>query len=274
MVCTNNNEIDVLSITIGEFPIALKFDNPEFLDDNKEVFVNFISENEDHSINIEVEYVKNFNTFDPPLETPKISIDSLNRTCDMLGNGFEGEFLMDKMEGRVKSGHHVGINSFLRIVFSMILLKEKGFIAHASSLIRDGKGYIFPGKSGAGKTTITRLTPDGTLLTDEVSLVRKVNGKFRAYGTPFWGELAIGGENTSAPLNKIFFPVKDDKNYVKELKTLKALEMILPNVIFYICNEDMERKLFELCYEFVCDVSPNELHFLPEPAFWRHIDAG
>ena len=205
------------------------------------------------------------------LDSPIIT-NSSKYVYQILFNGLEGEFNMDEMVGKLKCSHHVGLNSFLRIIFSLVLLEEDGFIAHASSLIRNGKGYIFPGKSGAGKTTITRLTKDSILLTDEVSLVKKSNDHFRVYGTPFWGDLVVGGENTSIFIDKVLFPIQDENNYLNELKPLQALERLLPNVIFYLENSELEKKLFELCYEFVTSVSQYELHFLQEPTFWRFID--
>ncbi len=59
---------------------------------------------------------------------------------------------------------------------------------------------------GAGKTTISRLAPpDANLLTDEISYLRPAARGYRAYGTPFAGELARPGENLSAPLAALYF---------------------------------------------------------------------
>src|SRR5437773_8348802 len=59
----------------------------------------------------------------------------------------------------------------------------------ALPIFRDGKAYIFTGRSGAGKSTVASLSPEGSVLTDEISLLRREHGMWRAYGTPFWGEL-------------------------------------------------------------------------------------
>ena len=263
------------SINIGEIPIILFFDDSDFLEVNKEIYFNFISEKEDGSINIDVEYIplEKFELkYETDLESPKISFDSSKNIYQIYWNSVEGTFDMGKMKGKIRCTHHVGVNSFIRIVLSIILLKKQGFLVHASSLIRNQKGYIFPGKSGAGKTTITRLTPDSTLLSDEVSLIKKVDGEFRAYGTPFWGELAIGGENTSVSIDNVYFPVQDGKNYVKSIGISPGLEKLLPNVLFYLNDLKLEKELFELCFEFMSFVSLYELHFLPEPDFWRSID--
>jgi hypothetical protein len=89
----------------------------------------------------------------------------------------------------------------LRITHSLLLAMEGGFQLHASSAIRNGHAFLFAGVSGAGKTTMARLAPsDALVLTDEISYIRRIAGGYRAYGTPFAGELARPGANASAPL--------------------------------------------------------------------------
>src|SRR6202035_118650 len=109
--------------------------------------------------------------------------------------------------GHIHQSHSpYAIDCVLRIVHTLILARQGGFLVHAASAIRGGKAFLFSGVSGAGKTTISRLAPpDVTLLTDEVSYVRRDDDGYRACGTPFAGELARVGENCSAPIDCLFF---------------------------------------------------------------------
>ncbi len=87
----------------------------------------------------------------------------------------------------------------LRIVHTLVLARQGGFLLHAASAVRNGKAFVFAGVSGAGKTTLSRLAPaDADVLSDEISYVRKEAGGYYAYGTPFAGEV-LGGENLRAP---------------------------------------------------------------------------
>jgi hypothetical protein len=80
------------------------------------------------------------------------------------------------------------IDSVLRILHSLVLAREGGFLVHAASAVRNGRAFLFSGVSGAGKTTISRLAPpDVRLLTDEISYVRK-----RGLGAGDWGLGAPG----------------------------------------------------------------------------------
>ena len=89
-------------------------------------------------------------------------------------------------EGEVfQSVNPYAIDSVLRIVHTLMLAPQGGFLLHASSAVRKGKAFLFSGVSEAGKTTMARLAPpDVALLTDEASYVRKLDGQYFAYGTP------------------------------------------------------------------------------------------
>lgn len=84
------------------------------------------------------------------------------------------------------------LDSALRIALCFELLRRGGFLCHAAAV----DGWLFPGRSGAGKTTLGRLAPPGRLLSDELVGVRRG----RLYGTPFFGEFRPGDSARSHPL--------------------------------------------------------------------------
>jgi hypothetical protein len=87
---------------------------------------------------------------------------------------FRAEWDAERRRGWVRqSANPYSIDSVLRILHSLVLAREGGFLVHAASAIRNGRAFLFAGGSGAGKTTIARLAPaDVVLLTDEISYVR------------------------------------------------------------------------------------------------------
>jgi hypothetical protein len=117
-----------------------------------------------------------------------------------------------------------------QILLMYILARRQGALLHAAGIDIDGRGYIFPGKSGAGKSTITRqfaAMGDTALLSDDRIVVRKIDGGFKAYGTPWPGEAGIA-LNKSEPLSSIFFINHGSANRIKEITTQEALERLLP----------------------------------------------
>jgi hypothetical protein len=166
------------------------------------------------------------------------------------------------------------IDSFLRVLYSLALLEAQGLVVHAASVIRDGRAYLFCGHSGSGKTTITRLSPDATLLSDELSIVRIVERQVRCYGTPFWGELARAGEDRAALLAGIYYLHHGSRHALGELRPKQALQRLLPNVLFFARDSDLTARVLSLAAELVEAVPCFTLAFRLDPGFWKVIDRG
>ena len=123
---------------------------------------------------------------------------------------FCAEFDARSRRGWVRqSPNPYSLDAVLRIMHSLVLAEEGGFLVHAASGVRNDRAFVFAGVSGAGKTTMSRLAPpDATLLTDEISYIRRSGSSYHAYGTPFAGELARLGTNMKAPLAGALFSRK------------------------------------------------------------------
>jgi hypothetical protein len=188
------------------------------------------------------------------------------------------------------------IDSVLRILHSLILAREGGFLVHAASAIRNGRAFLFAGVSGAGKTTICRLAPpDVVLLTDEISYVREVRSQesgvrtrppdsesrvpspqplvpaFEAFGTPFAGELARIGENVRAPVAVLYLLVKGAGNRIEAVSQAEAARALLQNILFFAHDEELVRLVSESAFDFVSRVPVRRLVFEPDARVWELI---
>jgi hypothetical protein len=171
------------------------------------------------------------------------------------------------------------LDSVLRIVHSLILVERGGFLLHAASAICDGRAYLFSGVSGAGKTTITRLAPPNiTLLTDEISYVRPENVRpapaidaYRAFGTPFAGELAEPGENCSAPIAGVFFLEQGPENRIDEISSADAVRRLMRNILFFAGDADLAEKVLAIACDFVARVPIRRLTFYPDSKVWDEV---
>ena len=164
------------------------------------------------------------------------------------------------------------IDCVLRIVHSLILARQGGFLVHSASAIRGGKAFLFAGVSGAGKTTISRLAPpDVTLLTDEISYLRRDGNRYLACGTPFAGELARVGENQSAPLGALFLLEKGSENRVEPVSAAECLQRLLRNILFFAEDPELVKLVFQSACEFVSLVPIRRLVFVPDQRVWEII---
>jgi hypothetical protein len=92
-----------------------------------------------------------------------------------------------------------------------LLSRGLGVELHGSGVVTaDGRGYLFVGQSGAGKTTLSRLwvkEPGVTVLSDERVIVRRHQGEDAGvwmYGTPWHGDGHIATPGR-VRLSRVFF---------------------------------------------------------------------
>src|SRR5580693_8031234 len=175
--------------------------------------------------------------------------------------------------GRIRqTANPYSIDAVLRIVHTLVLARQGGFLLHSASAIRNGKAFLFAGVSEAGRTTISRLAPpDVTLLTDEISYVRRRNDEFVAYGTPFTGELAKLGENVSAPVSALYLLAKGSENRIDSVTPGEATRSLLANLLFFAEDEELVQATFHSAFEFVNRVLVSRLTFVPDQRVWELI---
>src|SRR5207237_41753 len=109
---------------------------------------------------------------------------------------------------------------------------------------------------GAGKTTLARMAPpDVTVLTDEISYIRKQGTEYLAYGTPFAGELGRPGENASAPLAAWFMLVQGDENRLEPIgDQAEAVRSLMRNVLFFAEESEWTARIFHGICDFAARV--------------------
>ncbi len=188
---------------------------------------------------------------------------------------FEGSALCTHAFASCFTGvrNEYALDSLLRVLLSWKLLSHSGFLLHAATVIRNGKAYIFTGRSGAGKSTVASLSPEGSVLTDEISLLRREEGVWRAYGTPFWGEFRAAGSNTSAPVAGIFRLIQAAENRVTSLRPMELLRVLMPNILFFSAELEANRQLLHIISQAASEISGYGLAFRKNPSFWEDVPA-
>ena len=89
-----------------------------------------------------------------------------------------------------------------------LLGQGRGVEIHGCGVVdADGKGHLFVGQSGAGKSTMARLwepLKGIQILSDDRIVLRQANQKLWMYGTPWHGEAGFSS-TARAPLTRIYF---------------------------------------------------------------------
>ena len=186
---------------------------------------------------------------------------------------FRAEWNPSTGRGRIQQTiNPYSLDCVLRIVHTLLLAQEGGFLLHASSAIRNGRAFLFSGVSGAGKTTMARLAPpDAALLTDEISYVVRQEGRYFAVGTPFYGELARPGENLRAPIEALYLLAKGPENLIEPIEGTDAVRGLLGNLLFFARDPEFVKMVFDTAFDFVKHVPVRRLTFAPTTSVWELI---
>ena len=263
----------VACVEIGGIPIALSTCDDRFLDLLRQRYNGFLSSSPP-------EFELEFDLTD----TVPVSDDDVSVRREDNNEGNKKDWLIERGDfcarwnprtgqGRVRQNSNpYSLDSVLRILHSLILAERGGFLLHAASAICGGRAYLFSGVSGAGKTTMTRLAPANiTLLTDEISYLRPSADGYAAFGTPFAGELARAGENSTAPVSALFFLEQGPENRVDELTSAEALRRLMRNILFFAEDHRLVEKLLATACDFVARVPIRRLTFYPDARVWELV---
>jgi hypothetical protein len=266
-------EVERLSVVIeiGDMPVRVNTTDPGFLRILHDRYSGFLNESEDvgrEEIEFDVDII-------PPFAVPdaNVRVTQHRGHWSLEAGDFHAEWNPAARTGRIRqTANPYSIDAVLRIVHTLVLARQGGLLLHSASAIRNGKAFLFAGVSGAGKTTISRLAPPGvTLLTDEISYVRKRGAGYTAFGTPFTGELAKLGENVSAPIAALYLLAQGPENRIDPVEPAEAARSLLANVLFFAEDEELVQATFHSAFEFVSRVPVSRLTFVPDAGVWELI---
>ena len=141
-------------------------------------------------------------------------------------------------------GHLESMAVFRKISEEAIRLDT--FLMHGAAIAVDGKGYLFSGKSGVGKTTHIRKwieqNPDTIVVNGDKPLIRCLNDTFYVCGTPWSGKEYLN-TNTMVPLKGIAFMTRNEDVSVTEIGFSCALPFLLNQVYMHQDAEKTQKVL-------------------------------
>ena len=159
------------------------------------------------------------------------------------------------------------LTSMVRIVYSQRILFFKGIAIHASSMIKDGKGFAFLGKSGTGKSTHSNQWKavwgdEVELLNDDNPVIRVEENLVWIYGTPWSGKTRCY-KDKKVPLGGIVKLNQAPKNECQIVKGVKAWIAVYPSCCLINDDETMTSLLHETLNGVVEKVKIGLLDCLP-----------
>lgn len=134
----------------------------------------------------------------------------------------------------------------VRVALAMVAPQLGGLLVHGAALVApglsgasDGRGVVFLGPSGAGKTTITRRLPGWRVLADDAVLVHPMAGGFAVTGTPVPGRERLPRRGESVPLAALVHLDKDaDAVALTPLPAAPAFAALLARILYFAPPDD------------------------------------
>ena len=147
-----------------------------------------------------------------------------------------------------------------------ININRIGIILHSACVSTGGRGLLFSGVSGAGKSTISELwqkDPGSVVLTDERVLIREKDADLWAYGTPWHGTSVIH-KNLGVPIDRVFFIKHGGINRIWPLSRKDAANRLMVRCFPTFWNLDGMKFALDFCLRVADEIECGELSFIKE----------
>jgi len=159
------------------------------------------------------------------------------------------------------------------LLMTNLLARGRGVEIHAFGMRdRDGRGYLFTGHSGAGKTTTARLwEKEGVLvLSDDRIILRNLDGKIWMYGTPWHGEAKLAAAERTE-LTRIFVIGHGMRNVLEPLAPAEAVARLFARSFVPFHDAAALAFTLEVLQEIADSVPCAELRFVPDASVVEFI---
>jgi hypothetical protein len=161
------------------------------------------------------------------------------------------------------------IYDFMQVLLIHYIARNNlGFFIHCAG-IRDarGAGYIFAGKSEAGKTTLSRILYDSEkvkVLNDDRVALRKVDGKYYIYGIPWHGEFTdyMKSYPERSVLRRVYFIRHDIKNSITPLPVTRVFRKLYPTVFLPFWDKEGLNNISSFCADLVSEIPTFDMGFI------------
>ncbi len=259
-----------LKIEVANIVTSLELDDSSLLQQLRETFSEFES-NKLAEINLKINLVNNLEA----QEFFPLGLSFSGEEVIIRADEFFGRMDLSKRKGEVDllPPYAKGsLANFLRNIYNILITREGGLILHAAGIVKDNRAYIFFGPSQSGKSTVAQLSKDYIILSDDLIVIKRINGSCKVFGTPYWDRLKESqGKRGVFEIAGLFKLVKDNKTCLKRLPYSQGLAEVL--TLPGIPKEHQPiAKLLSISSLLIREAPCYELHFLPNKSLWRCIE--
>ena len=162
-----------------------------------------------------------------------------------------------------------GLRSYVLLnllCLEQLLLELDALMLHASFVRFEGRGILFSGPSGIGKSTQARLWETfrgAQTLNGDRAAIRCADGQWRAYGLPLAGSSRIF-RNESAPIGAIVVLRQAPRNHIRPMSPAEAIRALLPEFSIHRWDREFLDRVLDLSTALLTAVPVYLLECTPE----------
>ena len=163
------------------------------------------------------------------------------------------------------------INNICHFIYWFNLNKNHG-VYHCSCVVIEKKGFLFAGKSGAGKSTVAELGKEigySVVHDDQIKIYKDNKNRYVICD--------IAEKKQAVLLQGVFFINQDKTDYLIPLSSIKLAHKLTYNSLDSMADKmirgDLLKKTFKISADIARHISGYELHFRKSPDFWDMINA-
>jgi hypothetical protein len=155
------------------------------------------------------------------------------------------------------------------LILYYLTVMNGDIMIHASGVGRAGRGYIFSGVSGKGKTTMAKLWDHsgGKVIHDDRLIIRRTGNKYMMFNTPVY----LNDSPSSSALTRIFLIEHGKENIMIPVTGAAAVSLMLANCIQHNWNPEIIARLMGSVSIMCSEVPVARLMFRPDRSIVDYI---
>lgn len=170
---------------------------------------------------------------------------------------------------RILGSVRFSLNTVMMLMFAFATARKNTLLMHASVTMKEGKGYLFLGTSGTGKSTHSQLwinNIEGCSLLNDDNPILKVcdDGEVRVYGSPWSGKTPCY-RNLNVPVGAIVTLRQAKFNKISRQSLPEAYAAVYVSFSGYRFIKEMAEGLHITNAKVVSTVPCYQLECLPNP---------
>jgi hypothetical protein len=253
--------------TIGTHSVEFSTDQQEAVEFIEKTFSDYIRNKNEIDINIKIVLV-----YGSPFVDYDVTITKTNEKITFRRSDYLIETDHNYSSAIVFAHNELALkHALMNLYSSYIVYHNWGLLMHSSCAIEDGKAHIFSGHSGAGKSTVAKLSRPRPLLSDEATLVKITPVDIQIYDSPFRSEITESSPIYSVPLHSIQILYQSLQNNRTSLKKADALINLMDKIFYWAHNSEETKKVMKLLRILVDRVPTYDLYFKKDQTFWELI---